>query len=272
MTQPTKSEPEEQAQIQPLVAHLVELRRRLFWVFLAMLVGTGLCWLVREPIYGFLVRPLADAFATGNEAGSSLPLSQGRLIYTGLTEAFFTYLRVSFFAGCFLTFPFLLMQIWLFLAPALYKKERRVLLPYLVATPFLFFIGGALVYYGVIPLAWRFFLSFESTGGDTVLPIHLEARVSEYLDLVMTLVFAFGLCFQLPVLLTLLARVGVVSSAFLKGARKYAIVVIFTVAAFLTPPDVFSQTALALPILGLYELSIFLVRRIEKARDVPNPQ
>ncbi len=241
-----------------LTNHVGELRKRLFWSLLAMIGGTGLCYVFVEPIYGFLVQPLANAMGEG---------STNRLIYTGLTEAFFTYLRVAFFAGCFLTFPVILSQIWMFVAPGLYKNEKSVFFPYLIATPLLFFIGGAAVYYGVIPVAWKFFLSFQSTGGETALPIQLEASVGQYLDLVMTLVFAFGLCFQLPVLLTLLARAGFVSSAFLKSARKYAVIIIFTVAAVITPPDVFSQFALAVPICGLYELSIFLVRRIEKARD-----
>ena len=179
----------------PVTSHLMELRKRLMWVFIAMALGTGVCFIFVENIYGFLVAPLAEAM--GDE-------STNRLIYTGLTEAFFTYLKVAFFAGIFLTFPILLAQIWLFIAPGLYKKEKGAFLPFLMATPILFFLGGALVYYGIIPMAWPFFLSFQSMGGETVMPIQLEARVSEYLDLIMTLIFAFGLCFQLPVLLTLL--------------------------------------------------------------------
>lgn len=249
---------QQSAALQTLTAHVTELRQRIMWSFGAMIAGTILCWLFKEHIYAFLVQPLANAMGDG---------STNRLIYTGLTEAFYTYLRVSFFTGCFLTFPFILIQIWKFVAPGLYKNERKVFLPYLVATPLLFFIGGAMVYYMVIPMAWKFFLSFQSTGANTVLPIQLEARVGEYLDLVMTLIFAFGLCFQLPVLLTLLARAGMVGTQSLKSFRRYAIVVIFTVAAIITPPDVFSQFALAIPIIGLYEFSIFLVSRIEKARD-----
>lgn len=244
--------------LQTLTSHITELRRRILFSFLAMLIGTGVCWIFREPIYAFLVQPLADAMEEG---------STNRLIYTGLTEAFYTYLRVAFFAGCFVTFPFLLSQIWLFVAPGLYKNERKVFLPYLIATPILFFLGGAMVYYLVIPMAWKFFLSFQSTGAETALPIQLEAKVGEYLDLIMTLIFAFGLCFQLPVLLTLLARAGMVGTAALKAFRKYAIVAIFALAAILTPPDIFSQFMLAVPIIGLYEFSIFLVSRIEKGRD-----
>lgn len=249
---------QQNAALQSLSGHVGELRKRIMWSFLAMAAGTGICWLLREPIYAFLVQPLADAMGEG---------STNRLIYTGLTEAFFTYLRVAFFAGCFLTFPIILSQIWMFVAPGLYKNEKSVFLPYLIATPVLFFLGGAMVYYLVIPTAWSFFLSFQSTGTETVLPIQLEAKVGEYLDLVMSLIFAFGFCFQLPVLLTLLAQAGMVGAAALRSARRYAIVGIFAVAAVMTPPDVFSQLALAIPICLLYEISILLVSRMEKARN-----
>ena len=234
-----------------LMGHLLELRKRLMWVILPMVVGTALCFGFVEPIYGFLVSPLAEAMG---DSGSQ------RLIYTGLTEAFFTYMKVAFFAGIFLTFPVLLTQLWLFIAPGLYKKEKRAFLPFLMATPILFFLGGVCVYYLVLPMAWPFFLSFQTSGADTVLPIQLEARVSEYLDLIMTLIFAFGLCFQLPVLLTLLGRAGIITADWLARMRKYAVVVVFVLAAFLTPPDVISQVMLALPILALYEISIFLIR------------
>lgn len=259
-TPPQQSEPmSPQQALQALTVHITELRKRIMWCFAAMLAGTGICYYFKEPIYGFLVKPLANAM---EDAGGTQ-----RLIYTGLTEAFFTYLSVSFFAGCFLTFPIILIQIWRFVAPGLYQNERKVFLPYLVATPVLFFLGGALVYYMVIPMAWHFFLSFQSSGAETVLPVQLEASVKQYLDLIMMLIFAFGLCFQLPVLLTLMARAGLTTAAALRSFRKYAIVAIFTVAAIITPPDVISQLSLAFPICALYELSIFLVARIEKARD-----
>lgn len=235
----------------PLVSHLVELRLRLLWVIVVMALGTALSFVYVNEIYGFLVEPLANSM---NENDTN------RLIYTGLTEAFFTYLKVAFFAGIFLTFPILLIQIWMFIAPGLYQNERKAFLPFLIATPILFFAGGACVYYLVLPMAWPFFLSFQSTGGDVALPIQLEARVSEYLDLIMTLVFAFGLCFELPVFLTLLGRAGIISAKFLASKRKYAIILTFILAAFLTPPDIVSQLMLAIPILALYELSIILIK------------
>ncbi len=235
----------------PFLAHITELRVRLLWVIAVMAIGTAGCFAFVDEIYGFLVQPLASSMDENDT---------NRLIYTGLTEAFFTYMKVAFFAGIFLTFPILLMQVWMFVAPGLYANEKRVFLPFLVATPVLFFAGGAVVYYIVLPMAWPFFLSFQSTGGDMALPIQLEARVSEYLDLIMTLIFAFGLCFQLPVFLTLLGRAGIVSAEFLVKQRKYAIIITFILAAFLTPPDIISQVMLAVPILALYEVSILLIK------------
>lgn len=242
---------------QPLLDHIAELRMRLMWGVMALLAGTGICYLFVEDIYGFLVRPLAEAMG---------PSDTQRLIYTNLTEAFFTYLKVSLFAGGFLTFPFIAGQIWRFVAPGLYASEKKSALPFLVASPVLFFMGGAVVYYVVLPLAWKFFLSFQSTKDQTVLPIMLEARVGDYLDLVMVLIFSFGLAFQLPIVLALLARAGVITVEWLKSKRRYAIVIIFIIAAFITPPDVLSQFSLALPMIALYEISILVIRYMQKSK------
>jgi sec-independent protein translocase protein TatC len=176
-------------------------------------------------------------------------------------------LKVAFFAAVFVGSPVLLTQIWKFIAPGLYKNEKKALLPYLVATPTLFLLGGMLVYYLVMPLAIKFFLSFETSAQLNTLPIQLEAKVNEYLSLIMRLIFAFGLSFQLPVLLSLLARVGFVDSNYLKKRRKYVIVIIFAFAAVLTPPDPITQIGLGIPLLILYELSIISVKYIEKKKE-----
>lgn len=240
----------------PITSHWAELRSRLLYALSAMIVAMALCYVYVEDIYGFLVQPLADAIA--DQGGSQ------RLIYTGLSEAFFTYIRVALFAGLFLTFPVVLFQIWKFIAPGLYKHEKLVFSGFLIATPILFFTGAACVYYFVMPQVWPFFLSFQSSASETTLAIELETRVSEYLDLIMTLLFAFGLSFQMPVILGLLGRAGLVHHQTLSHGRKYAVLIVFIVAAFLTPPDIISQIMLAIPLLALYELSILLVRYVRK--------
>ncbi len=237
------------------ISHLAELRKRLIHSFIFLFIFFIACYLFAEHLYGFLVEPFAKAVRDDGV--------ERRLIFTALQETFLTYLKVAFFTAFFVTCPFILTQIWKFIAPGLYKHEKLAILPYLVLTPILFFLGGMLVYYLIMPLAIKFFLSFESSGLSTNLPIQLEAKVNEYLSLVMKLIFAFGISFQLPVVLSLLARVGIVDSQFLKTRRKYVIVIIFGAAALLTPPDPITQIGLAIPLLILYELSIFSVRFIE---------
>ena len=244
------------------MSHLTELRKRLINSFIFLLIFFVICYYFSEYIYGFLVDPYAQAVkGEGPER---------RLIFTALQETFLTYIKVSFFAAFFITCPYILIQVWKFIAPGLYEHEKSAIMPYLVLTPILFILGGMLVYYLVMPLAIKFFLSFESSGINTGLPIQLEAKVNEYLSLVMKLIFAFGLSFQLPVILSLLARIGVVDSKFLKERRKYVIVMIFAAAAILTPPDPITQIGLAVPLLILYELSIFSVKIIENKNKEKN--
>ncbi|MDA7763797.1 twin-arginine translocase subunit TatC [Pelagibacterales bacterium] len=243
---------------QPLLVHLVELRSRLIKTMIMIMILFVIFYFFADSIYNFLVQPYADA-VEGEEGR--------RLIFTALHETFFTYIKVALFASLFISLPFLLIQLWIFVAPGLYKNEKSVVVPYLLATPILFILGSALVYYLIMPLAIKFFLSFESIGGNGALPIQLEAKVNEYLSLIMRLILAFGLCFQLPVALTLLARVGFVSSESLRKNRKYVIVGVFAVAAILTPPDPISQIGLGIPILLLYELSIIAVSFIEKRKN-----
>ena len=237
------------------ISHLAELRKRLIHSLIFLSVLFVICYFFSEYIYGFLVNPYAEAVRDDG--------IERRLIFTALQETFLTYLKVSFFAAFFITSPFILIQIWKFIAPGLYTHEKKAIMPYLIITPILFLLGGMLVYYLIMPLAIKFFLSFESTGLSTNLPIQLEAKVNEYLSLVMKLIFAFGISFQLPVVLSLLARIGVVDSEFLRKRRKYVVVIIFAAAALLTPPDPITQIGLAIPLLILYELSIFSVKFIE---------
>ncbi len=270
----------------PLMEHLIEFRNRLVYSVIALIIAFILCYVVAEDLFAFLVEPLVEAMGDNVEGR--------RMIFTGLHEAFFTYIKIAFFCALFISFPIIASQLWIFVAPGLYKNEKKAFLPFLIVTPILFFMGGALAYEIVMPLAWKFLLSFESNGDATLysraftaivhefpkmanflptpaepmsLPIQSETRVSEYLSLSMKLIFAFGLCFQLPVLLTLLGRVGIVSSAGLKAKFKYSIVFAFIAAAILTPPDPLSQITLAIPIVCLYGISIVSVRMVEKKRE-----
>jgi len=250
MTEPAADLPK-----QELLKHLVELKRRLTICIVTFVIASVLCYMVAGDIYAFLAQPLANAFPNPEHR---------RMIYTGLTEAFAAYLKLAVFAGFFVSFPVIASQLYLFLAPGLYKNERRALIPYLVAAPTLFLGGAAFAYYFVFPAAWKFFLGFESPGGIGGLPIQLEAKVSDYLGIVMHLMIAFGLSFQLPVILVLMVKAGVLTREQLQRGRRYAVVMIVVIAAFITPPDIFSQIALSVPLYLLYEISIFLCRNMKK--------
>jgi sec-independent protein translocase protein TatC len=238
------------------IGHLSELRSRLVKSFIFLVLLFILSYIFSTEIYRFLVQPYADAVLDKN--------LDRRLIFTALHEAFLTYLKVAFFSAFFIVSPFFLIQLWKFVAPGLYKNEKQALLPYLIATPVLFILGGFIVYYLIMPLAIKFFLGFETIAEPGVIAIQLEAKVNEYLSLIMRLIFAFGISFQLPVILSLLARVGIIDAEYLRKRRKYFVVIIFAMAALLTPPDPITQIGLALPLLLLYELSILTVKFIEK--------
>lgn len=242
-----------------LIEHLTELRKRLLFAAIGFVVIFLVCFYFANPFFNFLVAPLAEVWQGDPNR---------RLIFTAMHEKFFTNIKVAFFAAAFISFPIFASQVWMFVAPGLYKNEKGAFLPFLIATPFLFFGGGAFVYYFVMPVAWEFFTGFEQlAAGQGELAIELEPKVNEYLSLVMRLIFAFGLSFELPVVISLMARVGMVTPEGLKKKRRYAIVSAFIAAAILTPPDPLSQLALAIPIIILYEVSIYCATLIWRSKD-----
>ena len=242
----------------PMLDHLVELRRRLTWSVVAFFILFFASFYFAGAVFDFLMQPLRDLWADDPSR---------RMIFTALHEKFFTEIKIAFFVAAFLSFPIVSNQIWAFVAPGLYRNEKKAFLPFLIATPVLFFIGGAFVYYVVLPVAWEFFAGYEQAAGDDTLAIQLEPKVDQYLSLVMRLIFAFGLSFELPVVLTLLAKVGIVDAQGLRKQRRYAIVVAFVAAAVLTPPDPISQLGLAIPIIILYEISIICAGIVGRSKQ-----
>jgi sec-independent protein translocase protein TatC len=239
----------------PLMDHLIELRQRMIYALIGVGIGFAICFAFATDIYNLLVQPYVWARGADQKI---------EMIYTAPHEFFFTKLKLALFGAFLLAFPLIALQVYKFVAPGLYKNERQAFRPYLLWTFALFILGASVVYFVVMPLAMKFFLSMEQTGGQV--EIHLQARVSEYLSLIMTLIIGFGIMFQLPVVLTLLAQAGIVSAQNLRDFRRYAIVAITAAAGILSPPDPFSMVAMALPTILLYEAAIYAVVRVEKAR------
>ncbi|WP_095589072.1 twin-arginine translocase subunit TatC [Actibacterium ureilyticum] len=253
----------------PLIEHLAELRTRLIHSVAAFLVGMVICFTVATPIFNFLTAPLCQVLAEGGQDCA--------LIFISPQEGFFVAIKISFLGGFMLSFPYIAYQMWRFVAPGLYKSEKGAFLPFLVASPFMFILGASFAFYVVTPLAYDFFLGFQQfgQGGEAVvgeevnqgLSVVFQGSAQEYLNLTIKFIVAFGLCFQLPVLLTLMGKAELVSAAGLGAVRKYAVVGILVLAALVTPPDVITQVILFVVVYGLYEISIFLVRRVERKRE-----
>lgn len=257
------SEPDEvEKSSAPLIEHLIELRSRLMWSIGGFFVAFLVCFFFAKQLFNLLVIPFQWAVRWAGLADQSV-----ELIYTAPQEFFFTQIKLAMFGGLVIAFPLIAAQIYKFVAPGLYKNERNAFLPFLIASPILFLMGAALVYFFFTPMVMWFFLAMQQSGGDGEVQISLLPKVSEYLSLIMTLIFSFGLVFQLPVVTTLMARVGLLTSQGLADKRKWAIVIAFVVAAVLTPPDPVSQIGLALPTIILYEVSIWAARMIERSRE-----
>ena len=252
----------------PLIEHLAELRQRLIYSFVAFIIGMIICFTIWNPIFDFLTHPLCSAMALRGHSDCGLILIK-------LQEGFFVAISISLLGGLVLSFPIIGFQMWRFVAPGLYKTEKNAFLPFIVASPFMFFLGASFAYYVVTPLAFVFFLGFQQTGSvldgedvdNAAAGIAFQGSAQEYLSLTIKFIVAFGMCFQLPVLLTLMGKAGLVSAEGLGNVRKYAVVAILVLAALVTPPDVITQVVLFVVVYGLYEVSIFLVSRVEKKRE-----